>query len=93
MTAAVNIITDQISETFIVPSEAVINLEGQDSLYVLRDGMPVPVPVLVGAYSNRQIQILEADIKEGELIVINPPVSVLSAMEQRGRMPGFMTGR
>lgn len=93
MTAAVNIITDQISETFIVPSEAVVNLEGVDSLYVLRNGMPVPVSVVVGAYSNRQIQILEADIKEGELIVINPPVSVLSAMEQRGPMPGFMTGR
>lgn len=93
MTAAVNIITDQITETFIVPSEAVVNLDGQDSLYVLRDGMPVPVSVLVGAYSNRQIQILEADIKEGELIVINPPVSLFGAMEQRGPMPGFLTGR
>ncbi len=35
----------------------------------------------VGAYSNRMVELTEADIEEGELIVLNPPVSLLTVLD------------
>jgi hypothetical protein len=58
----------------------------------MRNNVPVAVEVTVGAFSDNQIEVLSADITEGELIVINPPTSVLSRLDD-GNFPGFMGGR
>lgn len=93
MTAAVNIITEQKTDAYIVPGEAVVNLDGTDTIYVIRNGVPVAVEVEVGAYSNRNLEILSGEIQDGELIVINPPISILSMMDNNSSFPGFLGGR
>ncbi len=76
MTAGVQILTEEKPNVLVVASEAVFSRDGQDYVYVLRDNALVSVPVKVGAYSNRMVELTEADIEEGELIVLNPPVSL-----------------
>jgi len=92
MTAAVSIITEKKDGIFIIPIDALTTLEGVDTVYVMRNNVMVPVEVSVGAFSNDQIEVISADIAEGELIVINPPTSVLSRFGD-GSFPGFMGRR
>ncbi len=41
-------------------------------------GSSVPKPwVQVGAYSEDRVEILSGDLEEGDLVVVNPPTSVL----------------
>lgn len=93
MTAAINIILEEKENVFAVPNAALATVDGKDVVYVLRDGLPYAVEVIIGAYSDNLIEIVEADIQEGELIVINPPTSVLSIMEQSNQMPAFLRRR
>ena len=78
MTAAVSILTEEKPNTLVIPAESIFSRDGLDYVYVLRDGNPEMVQVTVGAYSNRLIEVLEADIAEGELIVVNPPIDTIS---------------
>jgi HlyD family secretion protein len=92
MTAAISIITEEKNDVFIIPIDALTTMEGVDTVYVMRNNVPVAVEVTVGVFSNDEIEILSADIAEGELIVINPPTSVLGRFSD-GNLPGFMGGR
>ena len=87
MTAAVSILTSEKPNTLVIPSESIFSRDGLSYVYVLRDGKLEMVRVKVGAYSNQLIEVLEADIAEGELIVINPPIDIISnfGMGQRIR--------
>lgn len=78
MTAGVSILTSEKPNALTVPSEAVVSREGQNYVYVLRDGQPVEVLIKTGSYSNRSIELLQAEIEEGELIILNPPTSIFS---------------
>ncbi|MFH1447140.1 MAG: hypothetical protein ABIG43_07025, partial [Chloroflexota bacterium] len=82
---------------YILPNEAVTTVDGIDTVFVLREGVPIAVKVTVGVYSDTDIEILAGDIQDGELIVINPPTSLLSSMTEggfngAGSMPGFIGG-
>ncbi|MCK9245993.1 MAG: efflux RND transporter periplasmic adaptor subunit [Anaerolineaceae bacterium] len=79
MTASVSILTDEKPDALVVYSQSVFSRNGIDYVYVLRDGNLEMVRVTVGAYSNRMVEILETDIAEGELIVENPPLDILSS--------------
>lgn len=97
MTAAVNIIIEEKTGVYILPNEAVTTVDGIDTVFVLREGVPIAVKVTVGVYSDTDIEILAGDIQDGELIVINPPTSLLSSMTEggfngAGSMPGFIGG-
>jgi len=87
MTAAVSILTSEKPNTLVIPSESIFSRDGLSYVYVLRDGNLEMVRIKVGAYSNQLIEVLEADIAEGELIVINPPIDIISnfGMGQRIR--------
>ncbi len=73
MTAAVTIYGDIQEDVLLVPSRAIRVVEGQPTVYVLRDGVPTPVPVKVGLSSEAYTQILEGDLREGDPVVLNPP--------------------
>jgi len=87
MTAAVSILTAEKPNTLVIPSESIFSRDGLNYVYVLRDGKLDMVQVTVGAYSNQLIEVLETEIAEGELIVINPPIDIISnfGMGQRFR--------
>lgn len=78
MTSGVSILTSEKPNALTVPSEAIISRDGQNYVYVLRNGEPEQVLVKTGSYSNRAIELLEADIEEGELIILNPPADIFS---------------
>jgi HlyD family secretion protein len=85
MTAAVNVVVDQLKDTLLVPNRAVRVVEGQRVVYVLRNGKPEAVKITLGASSDTMSELLGGDIQEGDLIVLNPP----AVFEQNGP-PQFM---
>ena len=85
MTAAVNIVVDQITDILLIPNRAVRVLEGQRVVYVLKDGQLEPVEVTLGASSDTMSQLLAGEIQPGDLIVLNPP----AVFDQNGP-PAFM---
>lgn len=88
MTAAVNIIVNKLENVLTVPNRAVRLKDGQRVVYVLRDGKPVAVQVTIGASSDILTEITNAQIEEGEIIVLNPPLDLTST--NGGFQPPFM---
>jgi HlyD family secretion protein len=76
MTAAVNIIFEQMDDILLIPNRAVRIRDGDRVVYRMQDGMPVPVTVTLGASSDEFSQLLEGDLAEGDLIVLNPPSEI-----------------
>ncbi|MCJ7694234.1 MAG: efflux RND transporter periplasmic adaptor subunit [Anaerolineaceae bacterium] len=97
MTAAVNIITEQIENIYVIPTDALVTVEGQDNVYVMRKGIPTLVEITTGGFSDDMVEVISAEIEDGELIIINPPTSLLGSMDGGfgggGSMPGFLGGR
>jgi len=85
MTAAVNIVVDQIEDVLLVPNRAVRVQDGERVVYVLREGMLEPVKVRLGVSSETHSEVIESGLREGDLIVLNPP----AVFDMTGR-PGFM---
>ncbi|HPX65391.1 MAG TPA: hypothetical protein PLW45_02195, partial [Anaerolineaceae bacterium] len=78
------ILTETRENTYVVPAESVFTREGKTYVYVRRDGRPEMVEVKIGAYSSQSIEILEADIQDGEAIYISPPVSLIESFMRMG---------
>ncbi len=85
MTVGVNILVEEKLNTYTVPAESVVNRNGDYFVYVLRDGKPVEVEVKIGAYSSSKLEILQADIQDGESILLSPPVSLMDSFMRMGR--------
>jgi HlyD family secretion protein len=85
MTAAVNIVVNQIDNVLLVPNRAVRLKDGQRVVYVLADGQLNPVSIELGASSDTSSQVLTGDLKIGDLIVLNPPLVLDSSQH-----PGFI---
>ncbi len=73
MTAAVNIVVSKLQDVLLVPNRAVRFRNGQRVVYVLQDGQPRPVPVVLGASSEVSSEVLEGDLQAGDEIILNPP--------------------
>jgi HlyD family secretion protein len=80
MTAAVTIVVDEKEDVFVIPNDAIVSMNGQEHVYVRRGGEYVSVPVILGSYSDFYSEVIEADITEGELIVLNPPAEITGQM-------------
>jgi len=76
MTAAVNIVVEEKENVFVVPNTAIFSLEEQDHVFIQRNASYEAVPVTLGSYSDYYSEVIEADIDEGELIIINPPAEM-----------------
>ena len=74
LTAAVNLVVDQIDDVLLVPNRAVRVVDGERVVYVTRDGRLQAVPIILGTSSETHSQVLEGDLAAGDLIVLNPPV-------------------
>jgi HlyD family secretion protein len=73
LTAAVNIIVDEVEDALLVPNRAVRVRDGQRVVYVLRPQGPIPLPIELGASSDLDSEVVGGDLQEGDLIVLNPP--------------------
>ena len=82
MTAAVNIIVTEKKDVLAIPNRAVRTSDGQRIVYVMRGNSPTPVDIEVGAISDTSVEVISGDVKEGDLIILNPPVSIMEANGQ-----------
>jgi HlyD family secretion protein len=73
MTSAVNIVVNQMDDILVVPNRAVRLKEGDRVVYILQNGIPTPVKITIGASSDTTSEFLSGELKEGDLIVLNPP--------------------
>jgi multidrug efflux pump subunit AcrA (membrane-fusion protein) len=73
MTAAVNIVVDQITNALLVPNRAVRLVDGQRVVYILINNQLQQVKVTLGASSDTESQVTDGDLQVGEQIVLNPP--------------------
>ncbi len=73
MTAAVNVVVEEVKDVILIPNRAVRLAEGNRVVYLLVDNQPVQVKVQLGSSSDLESVIVEGDIKEGDLIILNPP--------------------
>jgi HlyD family secretion protein len=83
MTAAVNLVVAQLDDVLLVPNRAVRLRDGQRVVYILRNGTPEAVNVTIGASSETVSEVIEGDLRVGEVIVLNPNVEM-------GNGPFFM---
>jgi HlyD family secretion protein len=88
MTAAVNIVVNELQDVLLVPNRAVRVLEGERVVYVLKDGRAQPVNITLGASSDTVSEVIDGDLKEGDPIVLNPP----TVFDQNGPPP-FVRGQ
>ncbi len=85
MTAAVNIIVERLQDVLLVPNRAVRVKDGQRVVYILRNGVPEPVAITLGASSETDSEIVEGELAAGDLIVLNPPENF-----EFGQEPAFV---
>ena len=79
MTAAVNIVIDQITNTLLVPNSAVRLVDGQHVVYILKDNQLQPIEITLGASSDTHSEVLDGSLKVGDLIVLNPPQDIFGS--------------
>jgi len=89
MTAAVNIVAEEVEDALQIPNRAVRLRDGRRVVYVLRQGELTPVTVELGVSSETNSQVLEGDLEVGDLVVLNPPME----FEQGGGPPFFRGGQ
>jgi multidrug efflux pump subunit AcrA (membrane-fusion protein) len=73
MTAAVNIVVDQLTNALLVPNSAVRVVDGQRVVYILKDNQLQQVEVTLGVSSDTQSQVTDGNLQVGDQIVLNPP--------------------
>ena len=78
MTAAVNIIVQQLNDVLLVPNRAVRLRDNQRVIYLLRNNVLTPVELEIGATSDTYSQISTGDIHAGDVVVLNPPIDMQS---------------
>ncbi|MDO9348255.1 MAG: efflux RND transporter periplasmic adaptor subunit, partial [Anaerolineales bacterium] len=77
MTAAVTVVVNALKDVLLVPNRAVRLVDGQRVVYVLRNGQPQEVKITLGANSDAMSEVVGGDLKEGDLIILNPPATFL----------------
>ncbi|MEI7845547.1 MAG: HlyD family efflux transporter periplasmic adaptor subunit, partial [Chloroflexota bacterium] len=78
MSASVTITVKEVASALLVPNKAVRMMNGQRFVYVLKDKQAVPVNIRIGTSADETSQVVGGDLKEGDLIILNPP-SIASA--------------
>jgi HlyD family secretion protein len=73
MTAAVNIVVNELVDALLAPNRAVRFKDGRQVVYLLKDNQIVPVVVRLGASSDTVSEVLEGELKVGDVIILNPP--------------------
>jgi HlyD family secretion protein len=73
MTAAVNIVVEEMQDVLLVQNRAVRLVDNQRVVYVLENGQPVKKEISLGSSSDTLSVVAGGEIKEGDVIILNPP--------------------
>jgi HlyD family secretion protein len=73
MTVNAVINTEHAQNVLYIPSQAILTRDGQQIVYLLKDGTPIPVVVLPGAAVDGKYTIIaRSAIQEGDTVITNP---------------------
>ena len=75
MTAAVNIVVEEIQDVSLVPNRAVRLVDGERVVYLLMEGEPVKKDIRLGSSSDTMSVVAVGDIQEGDVVILNPPTA------------------
>ncbi|MBN2149478.1 MAG: efflux RND transporter periplasmic adaptor subunit [Anaerolineales bacterium] len=73
MTAAVNIVVEQLENVLLVPNRAVRVVDGQRVVYILQNNELELVKITLGASSDTESEVVDGTLRVGDMIVLNPP--------------------
>ncbi len=73
MTAAVNIVVQEVKDVILVPNRSVRLVDAERVVFVLVNGVPTQVKVQLGASSDTMSVLVGGDLNEGDEIILNPP--------------------
>jgi HlyD family secretion protein len=73
MTAAVNIIVEELKNVLVVPNRAVRIRDGQRVVYIQENDQLNPVNISLGASSDTMSQVLDGGLQIGDVVALNPP--------------------
>ena len=76
MTAAVNMTVEQLNNILLVPNRAVRLQNGKQIVYVLRNNQSTSVSITIGATSDTYSEVIQGDVKAGDEVILNPPISI-----------------
>ncbi len=88
MTAAVNITVSNITNVLMVPNRAIRVISGVTTVYILKNGVAVPVTITLGASSDTDSEVTAGNLQPGDLIILNPPASIIPASAGRNPFGG-----
>ena len=88
MTAAVNIVVEEIDDVLLIQNRAVRLVDGKRVVYVLENEQPVQKDITLGSSSDTVSVIAGGDVKEGDVIVLNPPADFGPGNGPRGGFGG-----
>ncbi len=88
MTAGVNLVVSQLEDVLTIPNRAVRVIEGERVVYIVDPdtGLPVSVPITLGASSDTHSEVAGGNLSEGDEVVLNPPSDFSSFFQ--GGPPG-----
>jgi HlyD family secretion protein len=97
MTAATRIISDQRDNVLRVPSQALRytpggvrgtagGKAGQASIWALRDGKPVAIPIVAGLDDDSFVEIVKGDLKPDDRVVISEQRDAAQSSVPRPRL-------
>ena len=73
MTAAVNVVVQEMKDVLLIPNRAVRVVNGQRVVYVLVDGKQVQKKISLGSSSDTMSVLASGDVNEGDAVILNPP--------------------
>lgn len=76
LTAAVNVVVEQRQDVVMIPNRALRRSNGQQIVYLLRDGLPLAMPVTTGLSDEDNSELLEGNVQVGDVVVLNPPATL-----------------
>jgi len=92
MTAGVTIVVSKLEDVLLVPNRAVRVEDGQRVVYVLRDGVAVPLKITLGKTSDTASEVMDGDLRVGDLVILNPPVQIQMGPGANGGQNGMFGG-
>lgn len=78
-------------DVYSIPMQCVLRVKGSPSVFMLEDGKPTPHPVSIGYDNGRLIHIKEG-IKEGDEIMLTPPLDIAEKADESNKPPVGMPG-
>jgi HlyD family secretion protein len=75
MTAAVNIVVEEMQDVLLVPNRAVRLVDSQRVVYVLENGKAVQKNINLGSSSDTMSVVTSGEVKVGDAIILNPPAT------------------